>query len=460
MNQELIKVLKLIVGEDNLLLDPQKIRYASYDQSTNVKSCVPGLVVLVETREQLIQVTQSCIRFRTALLIRAAGTGKSGGAVPAHAKLVVIDISKLNKIIYINKENLIAELEPAVILRDFQERVEEHNLFYPPDPASRALCTIGGNVAENASGPSTLKYGCTRDYLLGGEAIIGNGDVINFGKRCPKGVAGYDIASLLCGSEGTLAVFTKFIVRLLPLPQDLAQGLFLFTDERQAFAAITLLFNNGHRPKILEYIDNTCLKALRKQSYLSFISKNTQAALLVECDASFAPQAQLQLEAIIKNLNALSSQVVIARNKHEQQELRALRSQLSEACQQYLGFKISEDVAVPLGELANFRTWFKNQEQKYPLTTALFGHAGDGNLHVQILFENEALRDQAQALRHEVLLYVLKLGGTLSAEHGIGLQKIAYLPLEQSAELIELQQRIKHAFDPYNLLNPGKIFTT
>ena len=452
---ELLDALLLVVGAKNILRD-EKARYASIDQSTNVSACMPFVVVRVSNISELIRVTQVCISFKNPLVIRAAGTGKSGGAVPG-ASWVVVDTSALNKIINIDKENLTAEVEPGVILSELQTRVKEYGLFYPPDPASYDICTIGGNVAENAGGPSTLKYGCTREYLLGGQAILGTGEVINFGKQCPKGVAGYDIASLLCGSEGTLAVFCKFTLRLLPWPKDQAQSLFLFKNEEEALDCVPKIFSFGHRPKILEYIDANCIKALQKQGFLKFLPK-LGAALLIECDASFVDGGRMQIAAIIQSLGLPQTHVIEAKSHQKQAEFRRFRAGLSVACQKYLGKKISEDIALPISKLGSFRRWFMAQGDNLGLSCALFGHAGDGNLHVQILFEKEEERDKAQALRHEVLLKILELGGTLSAEHGIGLQKVNYLGLEQSVELINLQKRIKHAFDPHNLLNPGKIF--
>ena len=446
---KLIHALEAIVGQKNILQDAQAKNYARIDQSTNVSACLPQIIVLVNSRDELIRVTQACINFRAPLVIRGAGTGKSGGAV-AQEHWVLIDISKLNKIIHLDKENLTADVEPGVILGDLQNRVKEQGLFYPPDPASYETCTLGGNVAENAGGPSTLKYGCTREYLLGGQAVIGTGEVINFGKRCPKGVAGYDIASLLCGSEGTLAVFTQFTLRLLPWPKDQAQSLFLFESEEEALLSVTKIFSDGHRPRILEYIDNICLRALQKQKLINIKNVASKAALLIECDASFVGGARLQLDEIKNILNNNSCDII-------NDDFKYIRSQLSSACSKYLGLKLSEDIAIPLAQLNNFRRWFKAQSSS-ALQCALFGHVGDGNLHVQILFEKEEYKDLAQDLRHQVLLRILNLGGTLTAEHGIGLQKVAYLSLEQSSELINLQKRIKEAFDPYNLLNPGKIF--
>ncbi len=347
------------------------------------------------------------------------------------------------------------------MLYELKTAAHHVGLFYPPDPASYRMCTIGGNVAENAAGPSTLKYGTTRDYLLGGQAILGTGEIIEFGKRCPKGVAGYDIGSLLCGSEGTLAVFTHLRLRLLPKPKSEAAAVYYFHDEKQALSAVTDILSNGHLPRTLEYVDSESLSALQKLPQFALERISAKAALIIECDASYEHGADAAQSAIKKTLSSYSLVSILdAKSDLERIKIWETRSMLSDACSRWIGHKISEDVAVPLGALLDFQEGVKRLEQAPHLLCGLFGHAGDGNLHVQIMFDDVKLRPLAEELRHEVLILVLRLGGTLAAEHGIGLQKKAYLPLEQSAELIQLQKRIKRVFDPHNLLNPGKIFNT
>lgn len=458
IDAKLIKELEYIVGFDQLFSRPDQMAYACSDMSTNVRPEWPALVVKVRSKAELIRVTRECLRFRQPLVVRGAGTGKSGGAVP-HLKAVVIDTMALNSIDAINKTSLTADVEPGVILGDFKKALTPLGLFYPPDPASWARCTIGGNVAENAGGPSAFKYGSTRDYVLGGQAILGTGEVIDFGKRCVKGVAGYDITSLLCGSEGTLAVFSSFILRLLPLPLGEAVGLFFFENDHDALKAVLAIFENGFIPRTLEFIDSTCIKALKKEGLLDKAPAGA-SVLLLECDAEGAQEALAKLQAIEQSLKKTSLlRAQFAKDNDEAMELWRIRASLSEACSHYLGHKLSEDIALPLEEMLQFSEWFKAQKEE-SLQGGLFGHAGDGNFHVQIMFSDESHLLKALALRHEVLLQVVKLRGTLSAEHGIGLQKINYLPLEQGPALIALQKRIKNAFDPYNLLNPGKIFAS
>ncbi|HXW53631.1 MAG TPA: FAD-binding oxidoreductase [Myxococcota bacterium] len=456
----IIDSLKAIVGPKNLLTTDEEKAYARIDQSTNVPESLPLLVAKVGSVAELIEVVQCCVRHRQPLVVRAAGTGKSGGAV-ADQKTVVVDTTGLNRIINIDSQNLTAEVEPGVVLHEFQTAVSNVGLFYPPDPASFRLCTIGGNVAENAAGPSSLKYGSTKDYVLGGQAILGTGEIIEFGKRCPKGVAGYDIASLLCGSEGTLAVFTRLRLRLLPKPKSQNIAWYYFSDEKQGLLAVNDLLCHGHLPRTLEYVDAHSLAALYQSPGFSLKPISAKSALIIECDASYEHGAKNAMSAIRQTLSRYPLVSVLEANSEElRRQIWQARSMLSEASSRFLGFKISEDIAVPLGALLDFQEAIKKLEQPPHLLCGLFGHAGDGNLHVQIMFDDLALRSLAEKVRHEVLMQVLRLGGTLAAEHGIGLQKKAYLPHEQSAELIALQKRVKLAFDPYNLLNPGKIFDT
>ncbi len=449
--------LKELVPEHDVLVTKADTAYARLDQATNVAESWPLMVVRVNTVEELIDVVQCCIKERTPLVVRGAGTGKSGGAV-ADAKTVVIDVARLQRIMLIDDDNLLAEVEPGVVLADLQEAVMKRGLFYPPDPASRATCTLGGNVAENAAGPSTLKYGTTREYLLGGQAILGTGEVIDFGKRCPKGVTGFDIASLLCGSEGTLAVFTKLVLRLIPLPKSYDTAMIYFSDEASCLAAVSAILRQGHLPKTLEYIDDMCLRALR--ALLQFVvPAKAAAALIIECDASFEGGAEKQRVAICEMLVQHGMiHVDVAEDDRARCDLWARRARMSEACTHFRGFKLSEDIAVPLGAIAEFGRTVKTLSPDPAVSVGIFGHAGDGNLHVQIMFADERYLLLAQQVRHEILLLVLSLRGTLTAEHGIGLQKKGYLHLEQAPALIDLQKRIKVAFDPHYLLNPGKIF--
>lgn len=445
----MIHDLRKIVG-DRVFDQPHEKFYARIDRATDVRECLPNLLVKVLSVDELIAIVRTCIAHNTAFVVRGAGTGKSGGAVPARNNVVVVDTTALNRIINIDRENFTAEVEPGVVLADLKAAVLEHGLYYPPDPASFSMCTIGGNVAENAAGPSTVKYGTTRDYLIGGQAILGTGEVIDFGRRTLKGVAGFDIASLLCGSEGTLGIFTKLIVRLLPYPRNRESAIFYFADENSALTASNKILCAGILPVALEYIDEVCLAAINKKMALDF-PKETKGALIIECDGATPAHVDDEIALIEKVINVKKTSV-------ERTNLWHMRSLLSEACGEWLGEKISEDIAVPLKEIGEFARRARELSEPPHLVIGLFGHAGDGNLHVQIMFDDVNMRARAQELKQEIIAITLSLRGTITAEHGVGLQKKNLLPLEQSPALINLQKRIKAAFDPGNLINPGKIF--
>lgn len=426
----LFQEISQIVSPSSVLVAEADKAYAGIDKTTNIESSLPLLVVKASTTDELVDVARLCLKRKVPVVIRASGTGKSGGAV-ARNDAVIIDISALNRIISIDKDNLLAEVEPGVILGVFKEEVKRAGLFYPPDPASFEECAIGGNVAENAAGPSTIKYGTTRDYLLGGQVLIGTGELLDFGKRCLKGVAGYDVASLLCGSEGTLGIFTRLILRLLPRPLSFAAAECFFADEKVALESVNILLTRGHRPTTLEYIDHHSLRALYKFLGQS-LPEAFRASLVIECDANFDKGARKELESILVSLKGHGLiDVAIAEDDGDRQKVWQRRSKLSEACLGYLGHKISEDIAVPLGRLLELKDGIEALKSPH-LTCSLFGHAGDGNLHVQIMFDDAKYLDEAEYLRHQILLLVLKLQGTLTAEHGIGLKKKSYLSLEQS----------------------------
>lgn len=444
-----------LVAKNNVLVSDEDKAYAAHDRSHGLPKVIPAVVVKVSSGQELINCVQACLSYKTPLTIRACGTGRTGGAISC-AGGVVIDVSGLNRILSIDTENLTVEVEPGVLLKDLKDAVKEHGLYYPIDPASEDICSIGGNVAENAAGPSTVKYGTTRDYLLGGEAIIGTGEIIKFGKQCVKGVAGLDVASLLCGSEGTLAVFTKLRLRLIPYPQGHACGIYYFRHEHEAIVAVNYLFHNGYRPKRLEYIDSISLRALGRM--LPNMPMLKHPALLIECDAHNNQSAYAELCAITDILTPLLVNKKTLETPQDYHDVWQSRALLSEACSTYLGHKFSEDIAVPLGKLNDLRIIAQSLSSPPHLMLGLFGHAGDGNLHVQIMFDDPSWAERAAFVSQELLKKVLDLGGTVAAEHGIGIKKKQALIMEQSEALIALQKRLKLAFDPHNLLNPGKIF--
>lgn len=429
------------------------LRY-SKDESTGIKACVPQCVALAQTTLEVSEIARLCTRYQISLTPWGAGTGKSGGAITADGG-IILSLELMNKIISVDECNLTAKIEPGVVLADFQLAVEKLGLFYPPDPASAQWCTIGGNVAENAGGPSALKYGVTSDYILTLEIVLMSGEIIKCGKETAKGVTGYDLVSLLCGSEGTLAIITAITVALLVKPRFVATVLVTCASEKAAAQSVANILRQGLVPRALEYIDRISLAAA--PNWLG-ASDGARAALIIECDGpneDVLLQEMQEIIAIVEIEGATYSQV--ATDEVKRRQLWDMRKGLSAAIRKLRAYKTSEDICVPLSAIPHMVEFVAELGLKYDWITCCFGHAGDGNLHVQILYDEE---DQLRldGILRELFTETVRLGGTLSGEHGIGLAKKDFMHIEQSPSLINLQKNIKRSFDPSGLLNPGKIW--
>ncbi|HEX4354939.1 MAG TPA: FAD-linked oxidase C-terminal domain-containing protein, partial [Polyangiales bacterium] len=389
---------------------------------------------------------------------RAGGTGRTGGAVPL-AGGVVLAFEAMNRIKGIEPRDLIAVVEPGVVTGELHRAVEELGLFYPPDPNSLSTCALGGNVAENAGGPRALRYGSTRDYVLGLNVVTPDGSELTLGKRTPKGVTGYDLTSLLVGSEGTLAITTEITLKLLPKPQAVATMLVLLPTLASAGAAVTQVLGAGILPRCMELLDDKTLDLVRPLSALP-ISPSARALLLIELDGD-----ELALEGQLERAgNAVdaagATEVLVARHGGEREKLWAARRELSRALRASARFKLAEDVVVPRSKIPALIEECARISERFAVPMASYGHAGDGNLHVNFLWNDEAQAPTVKLAIGALFEHVIELGGTLTGEHGIGVLKAPYLHLEQSPQVIALQERVKDLFDPKRLLNPGKIFAS
>jgi glycolate oxidase len=386
---------------------------------------------------------------------RGAGSGKSGGAL-AERGGVVLSLEKLDRIVEVSRADMVCVVEPGVILEKLQSAVEAEGLFYPPDPNSQAICSIGGNLAHNAGGPRAVKYGVTRDYVLGLQAVLPTGELIRTGHRSWKGVAGYDLTQLLVGSEGTLAVIVQATLKLLPLPRSVATLLAFFPDEDKAALAVQKIFGAGLLPRACELLDGPTMRAVSPRAPFKF-PEGIGGALIVEHDG----HGEGVLEELARSgelcTEAGAQEVVAAQDEAQRRRIWETRRMTSVALSAIRPHKISEDVAVPRGRLVELIRRVREIGARYGLPTACYGHAGDGNLHVNLLFGSPEERTKGHAAVEEVLQAAIDLGGTITGEHGVGLAKRAFLAREQSREVIELQRRIKRAFDPDDFLNPGKI---
>jgi len=419
---------------------------------------LPDGVVLAGDRDDVAATLAVCEVHGVPVTPRAAGTGRTGGAVPL-AGGVVLATHGMSSILDIDRQDLLAVVQPGVITGALHAAVEAEGLFYPPDPNSLASCMIGGNVAENAGGPRAFKYGVTREYVLGLEACLMGGRVLRTGRRTVKGVTGYDVTSLFVGSEGTLGVFTEVTLKLVHAPTEIATVLALYADVRTAAAAVQRVIARGIVPRCLEMMDAWTLDAIRRQGVA--VDPRANAMLLVEVDARHAP-----LDGILEVLGETLSEggsaldVVAAQDAAQRARLWDARRMLSTATRKLAKYKLSEDVVVPRSRLVGLLEQTAAVCERLKVRHLTYGHAGDGNMHVNFLWNDDEERPAVDRAIHALMAETVRLGGTLSGEHGIGVSKAAYLGLEQSAELIALQQDVKRVFDPSGLLNPGKIFPT
>jgi len=364
----------------------------------------------------------------------------------------------MNRVLEISAEDLTARVQPGVVTGELQRQVEAQGLFYPPDPNSLDLCTIGGNVAENAGGPRALKYGVTREYVLGLEVVLPTGEILRTGRRTIKGVAGYDVTALLVGSEGTLGIVTEVTLKLLPRPRHVSTALVVFADVETAARAVSRVLAAGVIPRCLELLDDTALAACARSAPFKFPS-GAGAAVLVETDGNDEEAVFGEIVRVAELVQAdAAGEVIVAQNEAQRREIWETRKYLSVNLRQLHPLKLSEDIAVPRSRIPEMVRRTREIGARYGFLVATYGHAGDGNLHANVLFDREEERPRVEAAVAEVLRAAVDLGGTITGEHGVGLAKRDFLVYEQGEALVALQRRLKAVFDPLGLLNPGKIF--
>jgi len=428
----------------------------SRDES-GLPSFAPQAAVLARDAADVQRVMQFARDRKIPVVPRGAGSGKSGGAL-AEKGGIVLSLEKLNRIVEISKPDMVAVVQTGVILEQLQQAVEAEGLFYPPDPNSQAVCSIGGNLAHNAGGPRALKYGVTRDYVLGLKAVLPTGELIKTGHRSWKGVAGYDLTQLIVGSEGTLAIIVEATLKLLPLPRAVATLLAFFPDEAKAALAVQKIFGAGLLPRACELLDGVTMKAVSPRAPFKF-PDDVGGALIIEHDGHDQDSVMQELAQSGEQCTEAGAQEVIAaQDDSQRRRIWETRRMTSTALGSLRPHKISEDVAVPRGSLVALIEKVREIGKRRGILTACYGHAGDGNLHVNLLFGTPEERAAGHEAVIDVLQAAIDLGGTITGEHGVGAAKRAYLSREQKPEVIALQKRLKVAFDPEGLLNPGKIF--
>jgi len=418
------------------------------------------VVVFPGSTAEVAAVVRACAEGQVPMVPRGAGTGYTGGAVPSRGG-AVISLERMNRILEIDEANLIAVVEPNVVTGDLQDAVEKLGLFYPPDPASLRQSVIGGNVAECAGGPRAFKYGTTKQYVLGLEAVLPTGQVVETGGKVVKNVVGYDLTHLLVGSEGTLAIITKIILRLIPKPPVQATLRATFRRVEEAVNGVTEIIRERVVPAAVELVDGPSLEAVARYLQVrSLAPEGTAAILLVEVDG--VPAAVADEAARVERALALAGATEIrrARDEAERQELWRVRRELSLSLKMIAKLKFNHDVVVPKGRIPELFELVAAIAADFRLRIPCFGHAGDGNIHVNIMVDPDNADEVARAHEAERVLFagVVALEGSISGEHGIGFAKAPFLTLELSEEEIALMKRVKAAFDPQGILNPGKIF--
>lgn len=450
--------LRKEIGSECVLTDPADCWV--YGQDNSRKHNAPAGVVLAENHQQVVDTVRHCYAHGVPLTVHGRATGTAGGAIPL-SDGIVLSLERLNRIIEIDADNRLMKVEAGVLNQAVQDAAAPHGFFWPPDPTSAAYCTVGGNVAVNAAGPRALKYGTCRDNVLGLRAVTGKGEEIQTGVNTTKGVVGYDLTRLIIGSEGTLAVVTEVTLKLVPIPETIRLLQAVYRDIESATKAIVAIMTQANTPRSLEFIDQASIEMVRDYSDAD-LPKDAGAILLVEADG-----ADAGIDSILASIsNAATNNGLVsleeATSESEKQRLWTTRKALSPALRNVAPNKLNEDVVVPVSRIPQLISGLEKLSAQFSIPIVNFGHAGNGNIHVNLLYDSQDPKQEQKAkpCLDKVFALVLKLGGTISGEHGIGLEKRDYVGLEIDPVTLDLMRRIKGEFDPNNILNPDKIFTS
>ena len=443
------------VGSGSVIRDPSMLESYAQDES-EVEPCMPEAVVRASTTADVSAVMKAAYANEVPVIPRGGGTGRVGGAVPVPGS-IVLAFEKMNAVEGINKQELTTRVQPGLITGELKRITEEEGLYYPPDPNSWDSCAIGGNIAANAGGPRAFKYGVTREYVMGMDVVLADGTVLKLGRETKKGVTGYDLTALMVGSEGTLGIVTEATLRLIPKPESTVTALACFSSLDEVAPVVSSLMAQGQLPACIELLDEEAIRIVRPEAGLT-IPDETKAMLLIELDGEEAKlEGDLERTGnVLFDLDAL--EVLVAQHSGERERLWASRRELSHSLKRQAANKLSEDVVVPRTKMAELLGHCAQLAEQHRLVVPTYGHAGDGNLHVNFLWDDPDEKVRVDAAIKSLFQRVIELRGTLSGEHGIGVLKAPYLSMEQSPALIALQQKIKDVFDPKHILNPGKIF--
>jgi len=456
MENLIYKKLSAIVGSANISREKEDLLCYAYDATAMVY--MPDAVIFPANTAQVSAILKLAQEKNFSVIPRGSGSGMTGGTLAVKGGVIMVMV-RFNRIIKIDVANLIVHVEPGVITADLHKAVEEKGLFYPPDPASSAVCSLGGNIAECAGGPRAVKYGVTRDYVLGIEAVLPGGKIIKTGVQTAKGVVGYDLTRLIVGSEGTLAVITKMILKLVTLPATTGTMMVVFSTMESAAKTVSAIIKGTVLPRTIEYMDNAAIRCAEK-SMPTGLPIKAGALLIIEVDGSEDEvcKQMVVLETFCKKTGA--EYVKVAQTKEEQANLWKARKAVSPALFMYAPHKINEDIVVPRSKIPLMVKKISELKDRSGLMMVSFGHAGDGNIHCNVMLDKTDKKEleKAEAVVEELFDYTLELGGTISGEHGIGITKQQYISKEISCDEMEIMRGIKKVFDPEGILNPGKIF--
>ena len=455
MEEHIKKRLIEIVGEENYTDELIDLVSYAYDASDHEHR--PEAAVWPESTAQVSNILSLANENRFPVVPRGAGTGLAGSAVPVRGGLV-LDMCRMNQIMDIRIPDRLVIVQPGVVYADLEKALAPHGFFFPPDPASGKVCTLGGNVSTNAGGIRGAKYGVTRDYVLALEVVLPDGKVMRTGSRCMKSVSGYDLTRLFVGSEGTLGIITEITLRINPKPPASKTGRALFPTLKDAGRAVTEIMHSGIIPSVLEILDNRTIKVIREHGKVDL--PEAQAMILVETDGYTEAEASYQMEKVtdvFRNNKALLVQT--ANSPEEIEELWRARKTAGSVASTLGTNNVSEDVAVPMSRVPELLTGISAIVEKHGLPFVIYGHAGDGNLHPKIMY-NRSDPDHVKGVCEavgEIFRLTCDLGGTITGDHGLGLAKAPYMAMEHEMVALEVMKSLKRLFDPHNILNPGKM---
>ncbi|MEA3512128.1 MAG: FAD-linked oxidase C-terminal domain-containing protein [Campylobacterota bacterium] len=453
-----LEQLSQIVGDENIKSDKAHLIAYCYDATKS--RFEPDAVVFPRTEDDISKILSYCNENKIIIVPRGAGSGFTGGALPASGGIILSLEKHMNKLIEIDMQNMLAIVQPGMINMDLQKAAQEVGLFYPPDPASEEYSTLGGNVSENAGGMRAAKYGITKDYVMALRAVLPNGDIIQAGKKTIKDVAGYNIAGILTASEGTLAVITQITLKLIPKPKYKKTYMGIFPDVNSAMNAVFKSLASGANPVAMEFLDALVIKALREKLNID-LPEHAGAILVGDVDGNLDDEIAFQLKTLEQSFKENgASDFIIARDDEHAKELWYARRNASPAITIFGTKKLNEDISVPRSKLPIALNGIYDIGKKYNMLVPCFGHAGDGNIHVNVMVKDKndkkQMEDGHKAIE-EIFQYVVDLEGTLSGEHGIGTAKAPYMDIAFNEAEMNLFKTIKKAFDPNNILNPFKM---